>query len=66
MRNIPSAAHLDDEALETYVLGQPAPEETAAIEEHLLVCCECQDGLRELAQFITALRTTLCAEMVVH
>ena len=66
MRSMPPAAQLNEEVLETYVLGQSAPEETDAIEEHLLVCCECQDGLRELAQFITALRSTLCAEMVVH
>ena len=61
MRSMPPAAHWNEEVLEIYALGQSAPEETDAIEEHLLVCCECQDRLRKLDEFISALQATLNA-----
>ena len=61
MRSMPPAAHWNEEVLEIYALGQSAPEETDAIEEHLLVCCECQDRLRKLDEFILTLQATLCA-----
>jgi len=61
MRSMPLAAHWNEEVLEIYALGQSAPEETDAIEEHLLVCCECQDRLRKLDEFILTLQATLCA-----
>jgi len=37
---------IDPDALERYALGHTSASETAALEEHLLVCPDCQNRLR--------------------
>jgi hypothetical protein len=48
--------HLGAEDLEKYSMGTSSPEETARVEEHLLVCEGCQDRLRENDEYLLAVR----------
>jgi anti-sigma factor RsiW len=48
--------HPDEEALESYVMGKTRGAKRARIEEHLLVCEECQDRVAELEAFVGAIR----------
>lgn len=52
----PWDTHPDDEALESHVMGKARGAKLARIEEHLLVCAECQDRLAELDAFVGAIR----------
>lgn len=52
----PWEAHVDEEGLERYAMGTLRDEETAAVEEHLLLCPDCQNKLAELDEFLRALR----------
>lgn len=51
-----AAAHIDDDALEAYSLGRLADTDAAPVEEHLLVCAECQDRLAGWDEYIAAMR----------
>jgi hypothetical protein len=44
-------AHIDDEQLELYALGRTPEEPLPAIEEHLLVCEDCQNRLAQADEF---------------
>ena len=48
--------HPDEEALESHALGKARGAKLARIEEHLLVCADCQKRLAELDEFVGALR----------
>ena len=48
-------AHISQDALERYTMETLPESEIEALEMHLLVCDACQDRLRHLDQFITAL-----------
>jgi hypothetical protein len=50
--------HLDGEDLERYSMGTSGPEQTACIEEHLLICEGCQDRLRETDDYLLTMRTS--------
>jgi hypothetical protein len=47
---------MDAEDLERYSMGTSSAEETALIEEHLLICEGCQDRLRETDDYLLAMR----------
>ena len=51
--------HIDDDDLEHYVLDRLTEERVAPIEEHLLVCEQCQDRLAQVDQRVQAMRTAL-------
>ena len=51
--------HIDDDDLERYVLDQLSEAEAAPIDEHLLVCQECQDRLAQVNQRVQAMRASL-------
>lgn len=51
--------HIDDETLERYSLGRLSEPELGPVEEHLLVCAECQDKLVESDEFTGAMRQAL-------
>ena len=61
-RNImPSGAndyfrHIPGAQLEGYALRRLLAPETAAVEEHLLVCEDCRDGLHLIDEMIAAMR----------
>ena len=48
--------HPDEDALESHALGKARGAKLARIEEHLLVCVDCQKRLAELDEFVGALR----------
>ena len=49
-------SHAPEEVLESYVMGKLSEEETAPLEEHLLICPACQNRLEETEQFVHAVR----------
>ena len=51
--------HIDDDALDRYVLDQLSEKEAAPIDEHLLACQECQDRLAQVNQRVQAMRAAL-------
>jgi hypothetical protein len=48
--------HADAEDLERYSLGASSPDEIARIEEHLLVCEDCRNRLRETDSFLNSIQ----------
>jgi anti-sigma factor RsiW len=51
--------HLSEDLLEAYVLGRATADDEALIEEHLLVCDECQGRLSREQRTITTLIASL-------
>lgn len=49
--------HISEEDLESYSMNRLPEERMAAVEEHLLVCPECQDRLEETDSYIRAIRS---------
>lgn len=56
------SSHASDDALERYSMGTCSEEETAELEEHLLVCHSCQDRAAEADLLIKPLRAALARE----
>ena len=54
--------HISEEELEAYALQHPCPVEN--IEEHLLICEECQNSLATLDEEIALVRFVLADEEV--
>lgn len=52
-------AHIDDETLERYSLGRLTDTELAPVEDHLLICTECQDKLAEADEYTRVMRAAL-------
>ena len=48
--------HISEDLLDQYALKRLPEAEVAALEEHLLICPECQDRLQLTDDFIEALR----------
>jgi anti-sigma factor RsiW len=49
--------HMDGEELEQYSVGASSPEQTAALEEHLLTCDECRNQLKHTDEYVLAMRS---------
>ena len=49
-------SHIDDNSLELYALGRVSDFEVVSVEEHLLVCSECNDRLRSVGEFALTVR----------
>jgi len=49
--------HYPEEIWECYALGMLAEEQSAPLEEHLLICHVCQDVLAELDEYLEVMRT---------
>lgn len=56
-------AHPEVEALEFYAMGRLDEPELGEIEEHLLVCRQCQDCLDESVQYVSLMREAINGEM---
>ena len=54
--------HISEEELEAYALQHPCPIEN--IEEHLLICEECQNSLAKLDEEIALVRFVLADEEI--
>ena len=48
--------HIPENDLERYSMGQIGEEDAAFLEQHLLICAECQDRLQEMDEFVLAMR----------
>lgn len=48
--------HASDEALERYVLRHATDAECAQLEDHLLLCQQCREGLSAIEQFVACFR----------
>lgn len=48
--------HIPEDLLERYAMGMLSDSETGPLEEHLLVCHECQDRLRAVDEYVAAIR----------
>ncbi len=48
--------HADAEDLESYSMGGSSPEDTARIEEHLLICEDCRNQLQASEAFLTSMQ----------
>jgi len=55
----PRKKHLSEDSLELYSLGRLSGEDLARVEEHLPVCQECRDRLKETVAYTTAMRDAL-------
>jgi len=53
------ANHMTDELLELYSLDRLSGADLERIEEHLLVCPECQERLKDTDAFVKAMRGAL-------
>lgn len=53
------SGHLDEDDLERYALNQISEPELARVEEHLLLCVECQDACIAVQQEIDVIRRAL-------
>ncbi|MEO8368277.1 MAG: zf-HC2 domain-containing protein [Candidatus Solibacter sp.] len=49
--------HMDEEELEQYSDGAGTPEQTAALETHLLTCEECRNQLLQTDEYVLAMRS---------
>ena len=54
--------HMDSEEMEQYSIGNSSPEDTAALEEHLLVCPECRTELQHTDEYVLAMRSAALHE----
>jgi len=52
-----SAQHVTEDQLEKYMLQQVSEPASAAVEEHLLVCHQCQEQLEKLEIFTSTIRS---------
>ena len=60
-----SYRHMDADELERYSLGNGSPEETAGLEEHLLVCEQCRAKVDETDRFAHGMKNA-AAELEQH
>jgi adenine-specific DNA methylase len=54
--------HADDQHLESYAMGTLSDSEVETLEEHLLCCEQCRNGLDETEMFIRSMRGALKKE----
>ena len=52
-------AHIEEEMLERYALNQLNEEQSAPLEEHLLVCSKCQDRLDAVDEYVQTMKQSL-------
>src|SRR5438045_3489064 len=50
------SAHPSEDLLELFVLGRLKNDDLASLEEHLLLCNECQESVEEIDAFVYATR----------
>lgn len=53
---MPLMTHYDEDCLESYAMGRLREETAAELEEHLLLCEQCQERLERVDDFIRAFR----------
>jgi len=53
------ADHFPDDVLEKYAMGKLSDKERAPVEEHLLLCPQCQTQLQDIDEFIQVAKAAL-------
>ena len=53
--------HPSEEVVERYCLGRLPAAESESFEEHLLICGQCRNRLRESERFVQSMRNALAA-----
>ena len=51
--------HISDDSLEQYSLDTLHESDLSVVEEHLLICADCQDRLKATDTYLTAMRSAL-------
>ncbi len=51
-----NSSHLSEEKVESYPMGRLAEPETDRIEEHLLLCAECQAQVQQMDEFLKSMK----------
>ena len=54
-----AACQYPDHLLESYAMGQLSDQESELVEDHLLLCSECQDRILVLDDFIQVMKAAL-------
>ena len=57
--NISFDSHFPDEFLEKYALGSASGLDCTSLEEHLLLCADCQTQLAEIEEYLAVIRAAL-------
>jgi hypothetical protein len=57
--NICFDSHSPDELLEKYAMGSASGLEVASLEEHLLLCADCQTHLAKTEEYLAIIRAAL-------
>ncbi|MGJ5813669.1 hypothetical protein [Paludibaculum fermentans] len=52
-------SHIAEDSFEQYSMGTLEDSQLAPLEEHLLVCHECQDRLKTTDEFVATMRAAL-------
>jgi len=55
----PMLAHVAEEQLEQYAMGSLPQSKEASLEEHILLCPECQDRLEEMDVYVRTMRVVM-------
>ena len=50
-----TVTHIDEDVLESYVMGTMSPPDIEIVEEHLLGCAGCQDRLESVDAWISSI-----------
>ena len=56
-----AAYHIPEDLLEQYAMGTLPDPESAPVEEHILLCSECQARLQEIDEFLLAIQGAAAA-----
>jgi hypothetical protein len=64
LRTQASVFHCDEQVLEEYCLGLLGEQRTSVVEEHLLVCEECQEALAAQTEFLQCLKAALRVQRI--
>jgi hypothetical protein len=57
LRYIESVEHISEDDLERYAMQRIPGTESGPLEEHLLICLECQDRIQSEIDFVVAMRS---------
>ena len=55
--------HIAEDNLERYLMKTPPEAELGRVEEHLLICHECQNRLQAMDEYVTAMKSA-AAEII--
>ena len=51
--------HISDDSFDHYAMGRLAESDMSVVEEHLLICQECQDRMKATDTYLKAMRSAM-------